>query len=232
MAKQRDSVAIVDVRDAEQFELYHVAGAVSKPGASAGDVIDATAAKPVVLIVASTDETAAKLAGEVDRKKPRVGCALFERRSTQLVPDLCGALCLCSMRSRRLTGGMRPCKPLASSSTKAKAPRTRWLRPLASSPTLATHLPNSKERRRPRAPARRRRSQADAAEQTPVLPLRFAPLLFTPHERARFRRLRPDVRPYLRTPTTCSTASCLLAPTVRWRKLAVDLLGSDVSDCA
>ena len=72
MAKQRDSVAIVDVRDAEQFELYHVAGAVSKPGASAGDVIDATAAKPVVLIVASTDETAAKLAGEVDRKKPEL----------------------------------------------------------------------------------------------------------------------------------------------------------------
>lgn len=70
LAKQRDAVAVVDVRDAEQFDLYHVAGSVSKPGASAGGVIDAASGKSVVMIVASADDKAAKLAGEVEKQNP------------------------------------------------------------------------------------------------------------------------------------------------------------------
>jgi rhodanese-related sulfurtransferase len=65
LAQRGDAAVVVDVRPREQFELYHVARSVSKPGASAGAVLDAVRGKAAVLIVADTDANASKLAGEI-----------------------------------------------------------------------------------------------------------------------------------------------------------------------
>ncbi|MFW5741249.1 MAG: rhodanese-like domain-containing protein [Myxococcota bacterium] len=65
VAKQGDAMAVVDVRDDERYELYHLPKSVSKPGADAGQVIDAASGKKVVLIVGETNAEAAKLAGQV-----------------------------------------------------------------------------------------------------------------------------------------------------------------------
>lgn len=56
---------VVDVRNEQDFERYHVPGAVNMPGAGAGDLREMVAKKQVVIVVAGKDEVAQKLVGEV-----------------------------------------------------------------------------------------------------------------------------------------------------------------------
>jgi len=67
-AEHGDQVAIVDVRSEEHFAMHHLRGAVSKPEADAADVLEAASGKSTVLLVASANPKASKLAGEVKNK--------------------------------------------------------------------------------------------------------------------------------------------------------------------
>lgn len=69
LARNRDTLAIVDTRSTEHFELYHLPRSVSKPSAGAGDVRDAAQGKSVILLVGDSDDKASKLAGELASAK-------------------------------------------------------------------------------------------------------------------------------------------------------------------
>ncbi|MFH1812492.1 MAG: rhodanese-like domain-containing protein [Pseudomonadota bacterium] len=61
---QGDQVRFIDVRPAEQFQLYHVAGSRSLPGAGASELRSVLAGAQAGVLIASSDEQAARLVGE------------------------------------------------------------------------------------------------------------------------------------------------------------------------
>jgi len=58
---------VADSRDKAQFELYHLPGAV--PASSAGAIAEACRDSASLLVVAETDEAAAKLCAELEQKQ-------------------------------------------------------------------------------------------------------------------------------------------------------------------
>jgi rhodanese-related sulfurtransferase len=58
------STIVVDVRDADEFALYHLPGAVSEPGAGGSRLAELGRGQTQVIVVAAKDETAQKLAAE------------------------------------------------------------------------------------------------------------------------------------------------------------------------
>lgn len=63
MAGPGGSAAIVDVRDQDDFERYHVPGATSAPGAGPAKLVRLGVGRKHVVVVAQKDELAAKLVG-------------------------------------------------------------------------------------------------------------------------------------------------------------------------
>jgi rhodanese-related sulfurtransferase len=63
MAGPKGSAAIVDVRDRDDFERYHVPGARSAPGAGPSELVRQGLGRQHVVVVAHKDAQAAKLVG-------------------------------------------------------------------------------------------------------------------------------------------------------------------------
>lgn len=66
-AEAPGKVAVVDVRPAERFTLYHLPGSLSAPGADAAELLAAARGKAKVLLVAQKDADAAKLVGQAKK---------------------------------------------------------------------------------------------------------------------------------------------------------------------
>jgi len=62
--------AVVDVRPADAFARYHLPGAVSRPGASAPEVVKLLASAPAAVVYAGKDEVAGQLVAEARRAEP------------------------------------------------------------------------------------------------------------------------------------------------------------------
>lgn len=61
MVDHPGQVAVVDVRPAHRYELYHLAAAVRRPEASAAEIREAGAGRAYLVVVADTDAEAEKL---------------------------------------------------------------------------------------------------------------------------------------------------------------------------
>jgi rhodanese-related sulfurtransferase len=64
LLEQGEQVQLVDVRPVEQFQQYHLPGSRNLPGASAGELRAAVEGRRSGVVIASSDDKAAKLVGE------------------------------------------------------------------------------------------------------------------------------------------------------------------------
>jgi len=72
LVRERGTVAVVDVRPKDRFDLYHVSSAVSAPGAGAREVAGTASGKKTVLLVAEADKEASALAAELRMTSPQL----------------------------------------------------------------------------------------------------------------------------------------------------------------